>query len=983
MPNPSSSLASLTDSSRKEEAWRDQLDIVRRSIEGRLGLGPGRPVDSRWTPPARILYAINLEQSLRTGDLTIDFLQRQRNKSGELGRLKPLSMDEDRLALVDPADAELLSVLMALPVDAKSTTVRSAEGSSTTIRIRRGALAPALFSLVLPGLCATERLIWNLGRDHDLDPMAPLQWDEGEAYALGLRLEATESADHAALHGELVRDEETVPVEEPRLNLASGLVLFEDRIARLELGNLFSWTVILRSEGPIEIPYPQLPEALEELWRHPELPQLELPEELRLPEISLPPRPRLTVLAAPAQRTFSTRTRVAFLYDGIEVESGDTRRALLDRAGRRLLLRDPMAEQQALDSLDQLGFQPGRGRRENGTYTVPNRRVAAVLEELLAAGWLLRAEDQPVRRAGGLSFGITTGIDWFELDGGGEFEGRVVPMPQILQALERKERFLVLDDGSLGILPEVWVRQLDRFRDLATDEDSDRLRFQPSQALLIEALLSENDFERDQQFDQLRSRLASVGSVEAQEEPPGFVGTLRPYQRLGLGWLEFLRDLGLGGCLADDMGLGKTVQVLALLQGESQTASDRPLALVVAPRSLIYNWVDETARFAPDLEVRTYLGAQRKKQLAELEDADLLITTYGTLRRDITTLRKHRFRFVILDEAQAIKNAGSQTARATRLLRADHRLALTGTPIENHLGELWSIFEFLNPGMLGRVPRLEGLVDPAEEGDGGKPELRRALAPFILRRTKEQVLSELPAKTEQVLRCQLSKAERTVYDELKTHYRSSLVQRFDEVGLKRSKIEVLEALLRLRQASCHPGLLDDSKRGEPSTKVDLLQSQLEEVLQSGHKALVFSQFTSLLAIVQDRLREAGIVYEYLDGKTRDRGARVERFQTDPDCPVFLISLKAGGVGLNLTAASYVYLLDPWWNPAVEAQAIDRAHRIGQDQPVFAYRLIAEETVEEKILMLQDTKRDLAEAILEADGTLVQQMGAEDLLWLLD
>ncbi|MBZ0090258.1 MAG: DEAD/DEAH box helicase, partial [Thermoanaerobaculia bacterium] len=469
---------------------------------------------------------------------------------------------------------------------------------------------------------------------------------------------------------------------------------------------------------------------------------------------------------------------------------------------------------------------------------------------------------------------------------------------------------------------------------------------------------------------------------------------LRGYQKIGLGWLEFLADLGLGGCLADDMGLGKTVQVLALLQahhrrnkaesekaGKGNPSTSRP-SLVVAPRSLVYNWVEETGRFAPELKIETYLGSDRKKVKSRFAEVDIVVTTYGTLRRDILSLRTQPFEFVILDEAQAIKNSSSQTAKATRLLQAEHRLALTGTPIENHLGELWSIFEFLNPGMLGNAPRLEALIDtdPAEADQ--KPELRRALSPFILRRTKGEVLSELPPKTEQVLRCQLGTKERVLYDELRAHYRASLVQRFDEVGLNQSKIQVLEALLRLRQASCHPGLLDASRVDEPSTKIDLLVEQLQEVLEGGHKALVFSQFTSLLAIVRKRLEAAGIVYEYLDGKTRDRGARVDRFQEDPDCPVFLISLKAGGVGLNLTAASYVYLLDPWWNPAVEAQAIDRAHRIGQDQPVFAYRLIAEDTVEEKILLLQDSKRDLAEAILQADGSAIQKLTSEDLLWIL-
>jgi len=337
---------------------------------------------------------------------------------------------------------------------------------------------------------------------------------------------------------------------------------------------------------------------------------------------------------------------------------------------------------------------------------------------------------------------------------------------------------------------------------------------------------------------------------------------------------------------------------------------------------------------------------------------------------------------VILDEAQAIKNFGSASSKAARLLKANHRLTMTGTPVENHLGELWSLFEFLNPGMLGKasVLRLSGAGSRTVA-----PETRELLAaglrPFLLRRTKEQVAKELPAKVEQTLFCELEADERKLYNELRDHYRASLLAGTSRTWNKR-KMQVLEALLRLRQAACHPGLVDKKRATGSSTKLDTLLSQLEEVLQEGHKALIFSQFTSLLALVRAQLDAQGVTYEYLDGKTRDRQAPVERFQTDPACKLFLISLKAGGVGLNLTAADYVFLLDPWWNPAVEAQAIDRTHRIGQDKPVFAYRLIAKDTVEERVLELQSSKRELATAILNEDNALVSNLKPEDLELLL-
>jgi SNF2 family DNA or RNA helicase len=345
---------------------------------------------------------------------------------------------------------------------------------------------------------------------------------------------------------------------------------------------------------------------------------------------------------------------------------------------------------------------------------------------------------------------------------------------------------------------------------------------------------------------------------------------------------------------------------------------------------------------------------------------------------------RHRdveFDYVVLDEAQSIKNAGSQAAKACRLLRARHRLALTGTPVENHIGELWSIFEFLNPGQLGSAARLKRFLSGGRGGSAAEV-VARAVRPFLLRRTKSQVLSDLPEKTEQTIFCELGETQRKAYDELREHYRQELSGRIGKMGIGRSRIAVLEALLRLRQTACHPGLVDAARIDEPAAKLETLLEQLGEVLAEGHKVLVFSQFTSFLSIVRRQLDARSVAYEYLDGKTTDRQARVAHFQEDPDCRLFLVSLKAGGQGLNLTAADYIYILDPWWNPAVEAQAVDRAHRIGQTRPVFAYRLIARDTVEEKILALQDRKRDLAESIVRADENMISTLTPEDVELLL-
>jgi SNF2 family DNA or RNA helicase len=516
----------------------------------------------------------------------------------------------------------------------------------------------------------------------------------------------------------------------------------------------------------------------------------------------------------------------------------------------------------------------------------------------------------------------------------------------LLEAVRRNDGFVQLDDGSRGVVPQDWVERYGYLARLGIAGE-ENLRFSRSQVLLLDALLAEQDqVTTDRGFEQFRRKLTSFDGVKPRGEPRGFRGTLRDYQKDGHGWLHFLREFGFGGCLADDMGLGKTIQVLALLQSRRvrRLGPDEELrpSIVVVPKSLVFNWIEEARRFTPQLEILDYTGVGREHRRREAERYDM----------------------------------------ASRLINAEHRLAMTGTPVENHLRELWSLFEFLNPGLLGRSSVFEAL------GKNGSDEktrsmLARALRPFLLRRTKDQVLTELPKKTEQTLHCVLSARDREAYDELREYYRASLAERIERDGVNKSRVHVLEALLRLRQAACHPGLLDAEQRAEPSAKLEALFGHVEEIVEEGHKALVFSQFTSLLAIVREELDRRGTTYEYLDGKTRNRAERVMRFQNDASCPLFLVSLKAGGQGLNLTAADYVYILDPWWNPAVEAQAIDRAHRIGQERRVFAYRLIARDTVEEKIVELQASKRELADAIVSGDAGPLASLTADDVRLLLE
>ncbi|OYV96831.1 MAG: hypothetical protein B7Z73_00100 [Planctomycetia bacterium 21-64-5] len=797
---------------------------------------------------------------------------------------------------------------------------------------------------------------------------------------------STHQLDSRKLLPKLYREGEEAELSQV-VRALSGCVLFNDRIARLDAAATEDAVNAAQRLREIVVPVAHEDQFIEDIWQTPELPAIDLPDDLQWEQVRSEPQPQ--VMIGPVRLGAMTWLigKLRFDYAGLLLDSTDDRRAVCDAGGRRIVHRDEAKETAARAELQRLGATPTvASETYHGSFKVARKDFAPLVLALNQAGWHVEAEGHRIRHPGTTHISLASGVDWFELDGHVDYDGEQIGLPKLLEALRRGEDFVTLDDGSRGMLPSDW---LTRYAPLAQmgEAEGDKLRFKPSQALLLDAWLSaQPEVNVDAAFEQVRQRLRSFEGVRSHEEPAGFSGVLRPYQRDGLGWLLFLEEFGFGGCLADDMGLGKTIQVLAMLvERRNRPASngDHKPALVVVPRSLVRNWAEEARRFAPQLKVLDYTGLDRGEAREQLDQYDLVVTTYGTLRRDAGHLKDVPFEYAILDEAQAIKNAASQAAKACRLIQSRHRLAMTGTPVENHLGELWSIFEFLNPGMLGRSNSLKLLSSKAAGTDTeGVRLLAKALRPFILRRTKEQVLSDLPEKTEQTLYCELDAPQRKLYDELRNHYRDALNKRIAKEGMNKAKIHVLEALLRLRQAACHPGLLDKSKASEPSAKLETLMEQLQEVFDEGHKALVFSQFTSLLALVRKRLDKGKIVYEYLDGQTRDRQQRVDRFQTDPDCPLFLISLKAGGLGLNLTAADYVFILDPWWNPAVEAQAVDRAHRIGQTRRVFAYRLIARDTVEEKILQLQGEKRHLADAILSADNSLIGGLTADDLQMLL-
>jgi superfamily II DNA or RNA helicase len=929
-----------------------------------------------------IFYVIDLAASLQRQGLTLDVLTFRRKQDGSRGALQPLRITRSQTAQRrDPLDRGILFLLFGAMQGDFWASWSWAQHQELP---RQPWVPDEMAEEVARRLCATGRC--HLRAQPQQIEEQPLTWYDGPPWELWL---AVREAEDGGL--EMVPELRNGTAQRDARELAlldrAGLLITPDSVAPVDTGGGAAWLPLLRRAGTLRVPAAEREDLLETLLAAPVLPRLDLPPSMRFEEVTMAPQPRLRLLPPrPSHRTSEwPLAKVSYLYSGLEAPAGTGRRGIYQKEERRFFLRDLDAEDQAFTRLAALGFRAGPTEASGEpTLRIAPGRVPPAVRTLLAEAWSVEAQGKLYRTPGRTQVRVASGIDWFELHGDVEFEGETVGLPRLLAALRRGEGFVPLGDGSVGLLPDEWLQRWAPLAGLGQTE-GDHLRFEVPQAALLDAWLAdEPEASCDETFARARERLRSFTGIAPADAPPGFQGALRPYQCLGLGWLHFLRDFGLGGCLADDMGLGKTVQVLALLESrrERRAAEGLPPSLVVVPRSLVFNWLSEAAQFAPALRVLDYTGTGRAQEAEPFAGHDVVLTTYGTLRRDIARLKETELDYVILDEAQAIKNAASQTAKAARLLRGRHRLALTGTPVENHLGELWSLLEFLNPGFLGASTFRTRSAELRDPGTAARQALARALRPLILRRTKDQVAKDLPARVEQTLVCELPARQRKLYDELRDHYRAVLDKRIGAQGLGRAKLLVLEALLRLRQAACHPALLARGHDDDPCAKLDLLLPQLGEVLEEGHKALVFSQFTSFLGLLRRRLDATGLPYLYLDGKTRNRQELVETFQSDAGSALFLISLKAGGLGLNLTAADYVYLLDPWWNPAVEAQAVDRAHRIGQTRTVFAYRLVARDTVEEKILELQAGKRALADAIVQADQSVIASLSREDLELLL-
>ncbi|NML69705.1 DEAD/DEAH box helicase family protein [Chryseobacterium sp. RP-3-3] len=578
---------------------------------------------------------------------------------------------------------------------------------------------------------------------------------------------------------------------------------------------------------------------------------------------------------------------------------------------------------------------------------------------------------------------ITSGLDWFNAKLKVSFGQKDAALKQLHRAIRNRSKFVQLDDGTLGVLPEEWINRMNEFFRIGEIDSEDlkipKINFTEVSTLFEKEVLSE---EMQQELSSYSLQFLSVKDIPQIGIPKGLNAVLRDYQHDGLNWLDFLDGFNFGGCLADDMGLGKTLQVIAFILSQREKRG-HTTNLVVVPTSLLFNWQEEINKFAPSIKVMTHYGEDRLKASEHLSEYEIVLTSYGMLLSDIRFLKDFRFNYVFLDESQTIKNPNSERYKAARLLQSRNRIVLTGTPIENNTFDLYSQLSFACPGLLGSKQYFKDIYAvPIDKFEYGKraQELQQKIKPFILRRTKKQVAKELPEKTEMVIYCEMDAEQRKIYDAYEKELREFIAANDDD-DLNKNSMHVLTGLTKLRQICNSPVLLKEGYSNEHAVKIEVLMEQIQSKSKD-HKILVFSQFVEMLDLLKAELERKKIPFEYLTGQTKNRGKVVNNFQENEEVRVFLISLKAGGVGLNLTQADYIYLVDPWWNPAAENQAIDRSYRIGQTKNVIAVRLICSNTVEEKILSLQKKKSELAQNLLQTDGTGIQKLSKHDLLGLL-
>jgi superfamily II DNA or RNA helicase len=960
--------------------------------------------------PFRLLYLVDRDNRFGLRRTVLRAVKVRRLANGGNGKAQDFDLfGHSQAAFVTADDRRIMALVKA--------------GQQHSSPQQEAVLTETTGADVLEAIAATGRAHWQAPDGPILRWAGPLQgklnWRLGEDARLRVTLEADRPAlELLPLEPPWYLDPDTGdcgPLQTGLANRAAGLLAMAPTIA------------------------PETADALADA----------APERFKGLDLPLPPRPRRRRAGAGApvpclrlrsedlaeafgyrgwggelESVWSDTAALHFDYDGVWVDPGDAA-VRPQRVEDGVLVegdRDLAAEAAAVKALETLGFEeiPDLDEQGERCFELPDGDDAWLwfMEEeapaLQAGGW--RIETEPsfrfrLAQLGGWHMEVAEREDghWLDMGLGVEVDGQpldLLPLlvdlvqryelsPQTLAQADEETRIPVqLPDGRLALMPAQRLKPILSTLIELYDPDhplmaDGRLRLPRAQAAQL-AELEEADpqltWSGGAQARAWGRRLRDFAALRRTEPPAGLEAELRPYQRQGLDWLQFLREYELGGVLADDMGLGKTVQTLAHLLAEHQEGrADRP-SLVIAPTSLMFNWRREAARFAPSLRVLLLHGPTRREHFGAIADHHLVLTSYPLLPRDLEHLSAVEYHLLILDEAQAIKNPRSKAAQAARALKARHRLCLSGTPLENHLGELWSLLDFLMPGMLGDERRFKRLFrTPIERhGDEARQEqLRRRVNPFLLRRTKEAVAAELPPKTEILREVPITGDQRDLYETLRLALHEKVRREVERKGMARSGIVILDALLKLRQACCDPRLvsLESARRVKGSAKLELLMTLLPELLDEGRHILLFSQFTSMLELIEAELARIGKRpdehYVKLTGRTRNRALPVDRFQAG-EVPLFLISLKAGGSGLNLTAADTVIHYDPWWNPAAERQATDRAHRIGQEKPVFVYKLLTEGTVEQKVAQLQARKQALADAMLAGGGAAAGSLSAEDL-----
>ncbi|OQW50833.1 MAG: hypothetical protein A4S09_10930 [Proteobacteria bacterium SG_bin7] len=909
-------------------------------------------------------FAINLETARHMHKIRIDFYCREELQNGKLGALKPTKVTRESIATAAvKEDREILALLLG-------KTEQDTYFSYSLVREFSQVSLLADFTAEILSFISDKGRLFLLTNDFKINrELQPYKFSN-EIYEISSTLKKANAKEYL-LYPKLVSSCEERELSET-LAHTSGLILFKEKVVLAHLGPNNAWiNLFSHNPGGIKIPESEVDdfiamtlEPVDEV-----LPSIELPSELCFKEhVVQDPKVEISIRSL-SRSSFSLS--VKFRY-GDHLVSSEGRKIIYDFKNKIQIPRHLEFEESVYQTL------LAAGAEEAADLTVSQSGFLNVVNTAIAKNWEVLFQERKVRGGGGFNFAIRpSGSDWFEIDAQFNFDQTPVQLPVLIANLRSGERIIRLDDGTIGVIPEDWFKKFSGLK-LIDFPLNGSMKLNKLQALFlsetIEPLYSVGGQKR---LEAIGSFVSDLAKAKKTTDPKRFKGKLRSYQKEGLTWLKNLNENKIGGILADDMGLGKTVQVIALFCSLGKFGKPN---LLVVPKSLIHNWISEFNRFAPQFKILNFTGSDRTKDFHTFSDCDVVITTYQTLRADVEKVRDIKFYYLIMDEAHYVKNSESQAHFALRLLKAQHVIALTGTPVENSLSDLFSLLALVTPGLISANQANRWLT---EADNDSLQNLARALRPFILRRTKEDVLKDLPEKSEQIIYCDFSQEEKSRYEDLKKHYWLNLSGQIEKKGLARSKIEILEALLRLRQAACHQGLLDRSLAGQISAKFEILLDALENAVRENHKALVFSQFTSLLDLLKPHLKSRKIDFEYLDGKTQNRKELVERFQSSTSPKVFLLSLKAGGVGLNLTAADYVFILDPWWNPAAERQAVDRTHRIGQKNKVFSYKLITKGTVEEKILELQKKKKELAHAILSETSGPLKSLKFEDLRILFE